>query len=96
MKIKEKFRNFVKWYIKGYYHCDKCPYSWEERGLEDVEAGCYIKGNICYTCRLIPPFKNIIGYFKKKKREKEYEEWEKEWEKEYEKWEEKGETESDI
>lgn len=67
MKIKEKFRNFVKWYIKGYYHCDKCPYSWEERGLEDVDAGCYIKGDICDTCRLLPPFKNLIGHFKKNK-----------------------------
>lgn len=72
MKIKEKIRNFIKWYIKGYYHCDKCPYSWGERGWEDVDAGCYIKGDICDTCRLLPPFKGIIGRLRKNK----YEYWE--------------------
>lgn len=73
MKIKEKIRNFVRWYIKGYYHCDKCPYSWEERGIEgDADAGCYIKGDLCDTCRLLPPFKSIIGRLRKNK----YEYWE--------------------
>lgn len=67
-KVKECFKNFIDWYIKGRYHCDQCPYSWEERGIDgDADAGCYIKGDICDTCRLIPPFKNLIGHLKKNK-----------------------------
>ncbi len=54
------------WYVLGYYHCDKCPYSWEERGYEDYDCGCYIKGDICDTCRLIPQFRAIIGWPKKR------------------------------
>lgn len=56
-----------KWYVLGYYHCDECPYSWEVRGFEDADAGCYIKGEIYDTCRLIPPFRTIIGWPKKRK-----------------------------
>lgn len=72
MKMPEHLKNFIDWYIKGYYHCDHCPYSWEERGLEDGDAGCYIKGEICDTCRLIQPFKGIIGRMRKNR----YEYWE--------------------
>lgn len=55
-----------KWYVLGYYHCDRCPYSWEERGYEDCDAGCYIKGDIQDSCRLIPPFRAIIGWPRKR------------------------------
>ena len=37
------------WYIKGEYHCDKCPYCWEERTsyeYDEWDAGCYIKGDL--------------------------------------------------
>lgn len=60
------------WYIKGEYHCDKCPYSWEEQtSYEDNEwdAGCFIKGDICDTCRLLPPFRWVVGTLRKKKAE---------------------------
>lgn len=56
-----------KWYVRGYFHCDECPYSWEVRGCEDADAGCYIKGEIQDTCRLIPPFRWIVGWPKKRK-----------------------------
>ena len=51
-----------KWYVLGYYHCDQCPYSWEERGYEDCDCGCYIRGEIYDTCRLIEPFRTLIGW----------------------------------
>lgn len=73
MKMPEHLKNFIDWYIKGYYHCDQCPYSWEEREIEgDADAGCYIKGEICGTCRLIQPFKGMIGRMRKNR----YEYWE--------------------
>ncbi|MBQ6053006.1 MAG: hypothetical protein IJL30_06975 [Clostridia bacterium] len=58
---------FWKYYIKGEYHCDTCPFGWEERGLEDADAGCYIKGEIQDTCRLLPPFRFLIGWGRRKK-----------------------------
>lgn len=60
------------WYIKGEYHCDQCPYSWEEKTsyeYDEWEAGCYIKGDICDTCRLLPPFRWVIGSLNLKKAE---------------------------
>lgn len=45
--------SWVRWYICGEYHCDHCPYSWEERGEEDADAGCYLFGELRETCRLI-------------------------------------------
>lgn len=67
MKIIEKVKRFWKWYIKGEYHCDKCPYSWEERSYEgDCDCGCYVKGDIQDTCRLLPPFRSIIGNIRKR------------------------------
>lgn len=60
-------KKFFKNYIRGDYHCDTCPYCWEERGYEDCDAGCYIFGDLRDTCRLLPPFRHIIGYFRKKK-----------------------------
>ena len=66
--MKKKIKRFIKWYILGYYHCDKCPYAWEERHYEgDCDCGCYIKGDIQDSCRLLPPFRSLLGYFRKKK-----------------------------
>ena len=66
--IRSKVGQFYNWYIKGEYHCDHCPYCWEEWSYEgDGDCGCYIKGDIQDTCRLLPPFKNIIGTIRKKK-----------------------------
>lgn len=60
--LKERWR----WYILGRYHCDRCPYAWEERYYEgDCDCGCVIRGDIRDTCRLIPPFRGIIGWFKR-------------------------------
>lgn len=68
--------SFYRYYIRGDYHCDSCPFSWEERGLEDADAGCYIKGDLMDTCRLLPPLRFLIGWGKRKKaiycREHEY------------------------
>lgn len=56
-------KNRWKWYVLGYYHCDKCPYCWADYSYEgDCDCGCYIKGDIQDTCRLIPPFREIIGW----------------------------------
>lgn len=58
------------WYVKGEYHCDKCPYSWEERTsyeYDEWDAGCFVKGDICDTCRLLPPFRWVIGSLRKKR-----------------------------
>ena len=60
------------WYVKGEYHCDKCPYSWEERTsyeYDECDAGFFVKGDICDTCRLLPPFRWVIGSLRKKKAE---------------------------
>lgn len=50
-----KCKTFFRRYIKGKYHCDTCPFCWEERGIEDTGAGCYIFGD------LLPPFRFLIG-----------------------------------
>lgn len=66
-KTLRKIKRAWAWYVKGEYHCDKCPYSWEEWCYEgDADAGCYIKGDICDTCRLLPPLRFLIGWPKKK------------------------------
>lgn len=64
----EKMKKFIDYYIKGEYHCDTCPYSWDDVDYwgECNDCGCYIKGDICDTCRLLPPFRMIIGSIKKK------------------------------
>lgn len=62
-----------KWYVLGYYHCDQCPYSWSEYSYEgDGDCGCYIKGELWDTCRLLPPFRFLIGW--PRKRQFEYHE----------------------
>ena len=60
--IWRRIKTLWKWYVLGYYHCDKCPFCWEERGYEDCDCGCYIRGDIRDTCRLIEPFRTLIGW----------------------------------
>lgn len=66
---KSKFRRFWEWYVLGHYHCDRCPYSWNDAfpGCEDCDCGCVIFGDIRDTCRLLPPFRFLIGWGKKKR-----------------------------
>ena len=62
-----------KWYVLGYYHCDHCPYCWSEYSYEgDGDCGCYIRGELWDTCRLLPPFRFLIGW--PRKRQWEYHE----------------------
>lgn len=64
MKIWNWLKERWRWYILGRYHCDKCPYSWEQwYEAGDCDCGCVIFGDIRDTCRLIPPFRDIIGWF---------------------------------
>lgn len=65
--MKNKLSRFWRWYILGRYHCDNCPYSWEECGYEDADAGCYIYGELRDSCRLLPPFRFLIGWPRRKK-----------------------------
>lgn len=69
MKIKKRMIRAWNWYVRGDYHCDKCPYCWcETCGYEDdADAGCYIKGELCDSCRLLPPFRFLLGWGKKKR-----------------------------
>lgn len=63
----------IDWYIKGEYHCDKCPFCWGGEylpGCDDYEdAGCYIFGDLRDSCRLIPPVRFLLGWGKRKKAE---------------------------
>lgn len=64
----EKIKRFYRWYIKGDYHCNKCPYCWCEMNYEgDGDAGCYIKGDLHDSCRLLPPFRHLLGWGRKKR-----------------------------
>lgn len=67
--FKKKIQRFWKWYVLGYYHCDHCPYSWNDAcpSREDCDCGCVIFGDIRDTCRLIPPFRFLFGWGKKKR-----------------------------
>ena len=66
-RLRKKLRRAWKWYVKGDYHCDKCPYCWEEWTYEgDGDCGCYIRGELWDTCRLIPPIRFLIGWPRKK------------------------------
>lgn len=69
--MNKKLKRFFDWYVIGKYHCDKCPYCWcggYNAGCDDYDdCGCYIKGDIRDTCRLLPPFRFLLGYFKSKK-----------------------------
>lgn len=61
--MKKKIK-FIDWYIKGKYHCDKCPFCWDDYSeyLGDGDCGCYIFGDLRDTCRLIPPIRFILGW----------------------------------
>lgn len=52
-KDENTLHKVYRYYIRGDYHCDVCPYSWEERGEEDADAGCYLFGELRDTCRYI-------------------------------------------
>lgn len=67
-KFKKNIQRFWRWYVLGYYHCDRCPYSWDDAcpSCEDCDCGCVIFGDIRDTCRLLPPFRFLIGWAKKK------------------------------
>lgn len=64
-------KRFWKYYIKGEYHCDTCPFCWGGEympGCDDyADCGCYIKGELRDTCRLLPPFRFLIGWGRRKK-----------------------------
>lgn len=66
-----KCKRFWKYYIKGDYHCDTCPFCWGGEylpGCDDYDdAGCYIKGELRDTCRLLPPFRFLLGWGRRKK-----------------------------
>lgn len=68
-KLWKKLKRAISYYILGYYHCDKCPWCWEEEMSYDgdCDAGCYARGDTHETCRLLPPIRAILGYFGKKR-----------------------------
>lgn len=62
-KIKKYLLQWYRWYIHGSYHCDKCPMCWEDRYYDgDSDCGCYIYGDLRDSCRLLPIFRNAIGW----------------------------------
>lgn len=66
----------IRWYIFGDYHCDKCLYSWEERGQEDADAGCFLFGDLRDDCRHIPnPISQLIVNKKINESEMQYDCW---------------------
>lgn len=78
MNEESKLWEIWHWYIKGEYHCDKCPYSWEERGEEDADAGCLLSkdGELRDTCRYIRnPISRMIVNGKINDRDREYDGW---------------------
>lgn len=64
-------QRFLDYYIKGHYHCEGCPFCWGGEYLpgcdEYADCGCYIKGDIQDTCRLLPPVRFLLGWGKRKK-----------------------------
>lgn len=73
MKKVEPFSHipWVARYIYGHYHCDKCPMCWSDYSYEcgDGDCGCYIFGERRDSCRLIPPFRHLVGWHRKRKAE---------------------------
>ena len=59
-----------------YFDCEHCPLAWEERGCEDIDAGCHVYddfyGNkfVCFLPRFI---KNILLKEQLRLKEMEYE-----------------------
>lgn len=68
-KKQSKLRSFWRYYVKGEYHCDQCPYAWSDYSdyLGDGNCGCYVKGDIQDSCRLIPPIRFLLGWGKKRR-----------------------------
>lgn len=64
-----KNHKWVARYIYGEYHCDKCPMCWSDWSsyLGDGDAGCYIYGDLRDSCRLLPPFRWLLGWGKKRR-----------------------------
>ena len=66
-----KCKRFWRYYIKGDYHCDTCPFCWGVEylpGCDDyADAGCCIKGELRDTCRLLPPIRFLLGWGRRKK-----------------------------
>lgn len=47
--------------------CEDCPLSWEERGLEDCDCGCYIYGDLYDGGKLVCHFPESIKRFMAKR-----------------------------
>lgn len=70
-KDESALHKVYRYYIRGDYHCDVCPYSWEERNYEgDADAGCWRFGELRDTCRHI---RNPISRMIVNKNQNEYE-----------------------
>lgn len=66
-RLRKWLKTRWKWYVLGYYHCEHCPYCWADYSYEgDCDCGCYIRGELYDTCRLIPPIRFLIGWPRKK------------------------------
>lgn len=79
--LRGALKKFWRYYVKGEYHCNKCPFGWDiecSHGEYPTEwdCGCYIKGDVKETCRLLPPVRFLLGWGRRKKatyiREHEY------------------------
>lgn len=67
--MKNPFKRFWKYYIKGEDHCDTCPCFRSEHSAwtEEWDEGCVIKGECTDDgCRLIPPFRTILCWIRTK------------------------------
>lgn len=64
-----KNHKWIAQYVYGKYHCDTCPMCWSDWSsyLGDGDAGCYIHGDLRDSCRLLPPFRWLLGWGKKRK-----------------------------
>lgn len=73
--FKKKLPRWMRWYVLGDYHCDHCPMCWSDYSdyLGDGDCGCYIFGDIREgACRLLPPFRTLIGWPRKKRAQYDY------------------------
>lgn len=73
--FEKKLPNWIRWYILKDYHCDRCPMCWSDWSeyTGDGDCGCYIFGDIREDgCRLLPPFRTLIGWPRKKRAEYAY------------------------
>lgn len=68
-RVKASCNRAWRYYVKGEYHCDHCPFSWEERSYDDVDCGCYIFSDLQGSCRLIPPVRFLLGWGKRRKQQ---------------------------